>query len=54
MGANKLAVRLKKSGIEVDAIHGDKSQSQRTRTLKNFRLGKLNILIATEYCSKRE
>ncbi|MDB3955169.1 DEAD/DEAH box helicase [Alphaproteobacteria bacterium] len=52
MGANKLAVRLKKSGIEVDAIHGDKSQSQRTRTLKNFRLGKLNILIATDIAAR--
>ncbi len=48
IGANKLASKLKKSGIDVDAIHGDKSQSQRTRTLKNFRIGKVNILIATD------
>ena len=46
IGANKLATKLKTSGIDVDAIHGDKSQSQRTRTLKNFRSGKLNILIS--------
>ena len=52
VGANKLASRLKNSGIEVDAIHGDKSQSQRTRTLKNFRLGKLNILIATDIAAR--
>ena len=52
VGANKLAVRLKKSGIDVDAIHGDKSQSQRTRTLKNFRIGKLNILIATDIAAR--
>ena len=52
VGANKLASRLKNSGIDVDAIHGDKSQSQRTRTLKNFRLGKLNILIATDIAAR--
>ncbi len=52
VGANKLAVRLKKSGIDADAIHGDKSQSQRTRTLKNFRVGKLNILIATDIAAR--
>jgi ATP-dependent RNA helicase RhlE len=52
VGANKLAMRLKKVGIDVDAIHGDKSQSQRTRTLKNFRLGKLNILIATDIAAR--
>jgi ATP-dependent RNA helicase RhlE len=51
-GANKLAIKLKKSGIDVDAIHGDKSQSQRTRTLKNFRVGKLNILIATDIAAR--
>jgi len=52
VGANKLAMRLKKVGIDVEAIHGDKSQSQRTRTLKNFRLGKLNILIATDIAAR--
>ena len=50
--ANKLASKLKISGIDVDAIHGDKSQSQRTRTLKNFRIGKLNILIATDIAAR--
>ena len=52
IGANKLATKLKISGIDVDAIHGDKSQSQRTRTLKNFRIGKLNILIATDIAAR--
>ena len=52
IGANKLATKLKTSGIDVDAIHGDKSQSQRTRTLKNFRIGKLNILIATDIAAR--
>ena len=52
IGANKLASKLKKSGIDVDAIHGDKSQSQRTRTLKNFRIGKVNILIATDIAAR--
>ena len=52
IGANKLTVKLNKLGIKVDAIHGDKSQSQRNRTLKNFRTGKLNILIATDIAAR--
>tara|TARA_Y100001960_G_C14734087_1_gene859275 strand:- start:1217 stop:2107 length:891 start_codon:yes stop_codon:yes gene_type:complete len=52
IGANKLAFKLNKLGIKVDAIHGDKSQSQRNRTLKNFRISKLNILIATDIAAR--
>jgi len=52
IGANKLAIKLNKLSIKVDAIHGDKSQSQRNRTLQNFRSGKLNILIATDIAAR--
>jgi ATP-dependent RNA helicase RhlE len=36
-GANRLAKQLCGSGIEADAIHGNKSQPQRTRVLKKFK-----------------
>ncbi|MDH3231692.1 MAG: DEAD/DEAH box helicase, partial [Alphaproteobacteria bacterium] len=36
-GANRLAGQLVKSGVNADAIHGNKSQGARQRALENFR-----------------
>ena len=52
VGANKLTMRLKGLGVRVDTIHGNKKQSQRTRTLNNFRLGKIDILVATDVAAR--
>ncbi len=51
-GANKVVVNLEKHGLEAAAIHGNKSQSQRVKTLKAFRNGELNILIATDIAAR--
>ncbi len=51
-GANRLTKSLNDAGIPADAIHGNKSQSQRQQTLKNFKQGKTNILIATDVASR--
>jgi len=51
-GANRLTKNLNGSGLNVDAIHGDKSQSQRQQTLRNFKLGKTQVLIATDVASR--
>jgi len=50
--ANRLAQQLNKAGIHSDSIHGDKSQSQRTRALENFKAGKVAVLVATDVASR--
>jgi len=47
-GTDKVAHRLKKKHKNVDCIHGDLSQNIRDRVMKNFRDGKLNVLVATD------
>ena len=51
-GANRLAEQLDKGGISADAIHGNKSQSQRTRALAQFKLGKMRVLVATDIAAR--
>ncbi|SDE20302.1 ATP-dependent RNA helicase RhlE [Kordiimonas lacus] len=51
-GANKLAQVLVQNGIQADAIHGNKSQSQRVRTLDAFKAGKVPILVATDIAAR--
>ena len=51
-GADRLADQLKKSGIESDAIHGNKSQNLRTRSLARFKNGSLRVLVATDIASR--
>jgi ATP-dependent RNA helicase RhlE len=50
--ANQLTRRLENSGRRVAAIHGDKSQGARTRTLANFRTGQIDTLIATDIAAR--
>ena len=50
--ANSLAQQLNKAGIHADSIHGDKSQSQRTRALENFKKGEVTVLVATDVASR--
>jgi ATP-dependent RNA helicase RhlE len=51
-GANRLAEQLGRAGIRSAAIHGNKSQSARTRALADFKAGKLTALVATEVASR--
>ena len=51
-GANRLAEQLDKEGISADAIHGNKSQGQRTRALAQFKLGKVRVLVATDIAAR--
>ncbi|MDY0012949.1 MAG: DEAD/DEAH box helicase [Rhodocyclaceae bacterium] len=51
-GANRLAEYLAKQGIEASAIHGNKSQSARTRALEQFKNGKLPVLVATDIAAR--
>ncbi len=51
-GANRLVKQLERDGIQAQAIHGNKSQSARTRALDAFRDGSLPILVATDVASR--
>ena len=51
-GADKLVTFLRRAGIAANAIHGDKAQSQRTRTLDAFRAGTAEILVATDIAAR--
>ena len=51
-GADKLATFLEKSGLRTAAIHGNKSQGARTRALKDFKGGKVTILVATDIAAR--
>ena len=51
-GANKLAEKLSKRGFNASAIHGNKSQNQRTKALDGFKQGKVRILVATDIAAR--
>ena len=47
-----IASRLTADGYNADALHGDLSQDQRDRTMNNFRVRNLQILVATDVASR--
>ena len=51
-GSDKLAKQLEKSGLRVAAIHGNKSQNQRTRALADFKSGRIHVLVATDIAAR--
>lgn len=51
-GADRVVKRLAKVGILAVAIHGNKSQGQRTRALEDYRSGKVNVLVATDIAAR--
>jgi ATP-dependent RNA helicase RhlE len=51
-GANKLVEQLERDGISGMAIHGNKSQSARTRALAEFKDGSLQVLVATDIAAR--
>ncbi|SAL28412.1 ATP-dependent RNA helicase 1 [Caballeronia turbans] len=51
-GANRLAEQLTRDGISALAIHGNKSQSARTRALAEFKDQTLQVLVATDIAAR--
>lgn len=51
-GANKLVKQLAEEHIHAAAFHGNKSQSQRTKILDEFKSGELHILVATDIAAR--
>ena len=51
-GADKVVKGLEKAGIPANAIHGNKSQNHRERTLAAFRTGEIRTLVATDIAAR--
>ncbi len=51
-GANRLVEHLLKQGINAMAIHGNKSQTARTKALADFKKGELQVLVATDIAAR--
>ncbi|GAV21270.1 ATP-dependent RNA helicase RhlE [Mariprofundus micogutta] len=51
-GANRLTTQLESDGIQAAAIHGNKSQTARTKALANFKSGAVRVLVATDIAAR--
>jgi ATP-dependent RNA helicase RhlE len=51
-GANNLCKKMIKSNIKAAAIHGNKSQSARTKALSGFKSGAVEVLVATDIAAR--
>ena len=51
-GANNLVKRLSRDNISAVAIHGNKSQAQRTKALDAFKQNKVQVLVATDIAAR--
>ena len=51
-GADRVVKNLQAAGIGCAAIHGNKSQPQRTTALQAFRSGEIKILVATDIAAR--
>jgi ATP-dependent RNA helicase RhlE len=51
-GANRLTDYLNEQGITAMAIHGNKSQTARTKALADFKSGDLQVLVATDIAAR--
>jgi len=48
----RLARQLQKAGVNADAIHGDKTQDERTKALDGFKKGEIEVLVATDVAAR--
>jgi ATP-dependent RNA helicase RhlE len=51
-GADKVAQDLNRAGIAAEAMHGNKSQNNRERTLANFKSDRPPVLVATDLAAR--
>jgi ATP-dependent RNA helicase RhlE len=51
-GADRLTRQLQRDGISASAIHGNKSQGARTRSLAGFKQGDVRVLVATDIAAR--
>ncbi len=51
-GADRLARRLSRLGVDAAAIHGNRTQQQRNNALRDFQQGRFRVLVATDVASR--
>ena len=51
-GADRIVRDLEKAGVTATAMHADKSQSQRTKALQDFKDGTISVLVATDIAQR--
>lgn len=51
-GADRVVRHLEEKGLKADALHADKSQSQREQALARFKDGKVQVLVATDIAQR--
>jgi ATP-dependent RNA helicase RhlE len=51
-GANRVGEDLGQRGVRAAVIHGNKSQSARSRTLDDFKAGRMRVLVATDIAAR--
>lgn len=51
-GADRLARRLSRLGVDAAAIHGNRTQKQRNNALRGFQQGQFRVLVATDVASR--
>ncbi len=51
-GANRIVKNLHRKKINAAAIHGDRSQNQRQKALRDFKDGQLRVLVATDIAAR--
>jgi ATP-dependent RNA helicase RhlE len=51
-GVEKLSHALQQRGVASDSIHGNKSHSQRARSLSKFKAGEVKVLVATDVAAR--
>lgn len=51
-GADRVVKQLSKAGIEAEALHGNKTQASRLRTLQNLRNNRTKVVVATDVAAR--
>ncbi len=51
-GAERLMRKLSQSGVDAGSIHGNKSQNQRDRAIRDLKSGEINVLVATDVAAR--
>ena len=52
IGTQRVTESLRKAGYNAYALHGDMTQAARTRTMNDFKSGKIDILVSTDVASR--